>query len=359
MRPRTERVAGEILGLLASLLLGAQATAQPAPWAPPEPSDTEFDWIQLTSGEWLKGDFERLRKRKVSFDSDELEDLELDFEDVAAFRLPRPHSYRVGDRQVYRGSGEMRDGVVRVRTPDGVVEFPRDELDRVVRGEDRELDRWSTMLMLGLAARQGNTDQVDITGLWDVRRESALTRWSLDYDGVLSSVNGQTNANSHRVFTGFDVYLTRRFFLTVPFFEFFSDEFQNIDQRYTPGVGLGYELVQRGWVEWEVTGGGAYQRTVYSTTGDASDFAALVGTEVDFDFRSFDWDNLYRVQIVPTDPGRTSQHFESVFSLDIWGPLDLDVSFIWDRIADPEPDANGVQPESDDVRLSVGLGLDL
>ncbi len=359
MRPRTEPLLAGVLGLLASLLLGAQATAQQAPWAPPEPSDTGFDWVQLTSGEWLKGDFERLRKRKVSFDSDELEDLELDFEDVASFRLPRPHSYRVGDRQVYRGSGEMRDGVVRVRTSAGVVEFPREELDRVVQGEARERDRWSTLLSVGLAVRQGNTDQVDLTGLANIRRESALTRWSLDYNGVISSVNQQNTANSHRVFTGFDVYLTRRFFVTVPFFEFFSDEFQNIDQRYTPGAGLGYELVRRRWVEWDVTGGAAYQRTVYSTTGDASDFATLLGTEVDFDFRSFDWDNLYRIQIVPTDPDRTSQHFESVFSLDIWGPLDLDVSLIWDRISKPEPDANGVRPDSDDVRLSVGLGLDL
>jgi putative salt-induced outer membrane protein YdiY len=248
--------------------------------------------------------------------------------------------------------------VVRVETPSGVVEFKRNELISVVQGEGRERDRWSTVVSLGLALRRGNTDQADLTGLLNVRRESALTRWRLDYNGVISTVNSATTANSHRVYSGFDVYLTRRFFLTTPFFEFFTDEFQNIDQRYTPGLGLGYELVRRNWVEWDVTTGGAYQYTLYSNAGGDNDVAVLVGTELDFDFDLLDWDNLYRIQIVPTDLGKTSQHFESVASFDIWGPFDLDISFVWDRITKPELNPDGTRPKSDDVRLSVGLGLD-
>ena len=111
-------------------------------------------------------------------------------------------------------------------------------------------------------------------------------------------------------------------------------------------------------MQWEVTAGAAYQHTVFDSGGVASEVAALLGTEIDFDFETFDWDNQYRIQLVPTDFGQTSHHLESVLSFDIWGPLDLDVTFVWDRINSPEPDAGGVRPESDDVRLSVGLGLD-
>jgi putative salt-induced outer membrane protein YdiY len=358
VRQGQKLVASQVLALLAGLLLCAPARAEEAAWAPPAPSDTEYDWIQLTSGEWLKGDFERLRDRKVYFDSDELEEQDFDFSDVAAFRLPRPHSFRVESRQVVRGSAEMRDGVVRVETESGVVELQRDELVSIVQGKGRERERWSTLLSLGVALRRGNTDQSDLTGLIQVRRESVLTRWGIDYNGVISTVNNSKTANSHRVFSGFDVFLTSRFYLTVPFFEFFSDEFQNIDQRYTPGAGLGYELVRRPWVEWDVTSGTAYQRTIYSNGGNDGDLAVLAGTEVDFDFDLLDWDNLYRLQIVPTDLGKTSQHFESVAAFDIWGPFDLDVSFIWDRITRPQPDADGNRPNSDDLRLSVGVGLD-
>jgi putative salt-induced outer membrane protein YdiY len=329
-----------------------------APWTPPEPSDAEFDWVQLKSGEWLKGELENLRDRKISFDSDELDDLELDFADVTRFHLPRPHSYRVESGEIYRGSAEMRDGRVRVRTDAGIEEFGREDLVSIVRGVGRERDRWSTKVSLGVALRRGNTDQTDLTGLVKIRREDALTRLSFDYNGVISSVSSEQTANSHRVYTDLDVFLTGRLFVTAPLFEFYRDRFQNIDARYTPGAGVGYEFVRRPWVEWEGSLAAAFQHTNFRGGGDADDFATLIGTELDFDFDAVDWDNLYRLQVVATEIGRTSHHLESVLSFDIWGPLDLDVTFVWDRILKPETDPSGGRPKSDDVRLSVGLGLD-
>ncbi|MGB3648817.1 MAG: hypothetical protein WA992_09825, partial [Desulfobulbales bacterium] len=37
------------------------------------PPDDKFDWIQLTNGEWLKGEFKVLYDYEVEFDSDELD----------------------------------------------------------------------------------------------------------------------------------------------------------------------------------------------------------------------------------------------------------------------------------------------
>ena len=47
-------------------------------WGPPSALPEKFDWIQLTSGEWLKGDLKVLYDKKLEFDSDELDLLELD-----------------------------------------------------------------------------------------------------------------------------------------------------------------------------------------------------------------------------------------------------------------------------------------
>ncbi len=55
-------------------------------WLPPEPRPEKFDWIQLKSGEWLKGKLEVLYDRKLEFDSDELDELEFDFEDIKQIR---------------------------------------------------------------------------------------------------------------------------------------------------------------------------------------------------------------------------------------------------------------------------------
>jgi hypothetical protein len=362
-------VAAVGLFVLAAAVAGAEppdARSGVGPPEPPEPWNTRWDWIQLTSGEWLKGEFEWLRDRTVSFDSDELERLEFDWEDIARFHLARPHYYRfeseqLGNRRdVYRGPGEMRDGMVRVWTDAGTVEFDRKELVNIVEGAGRERDLWSSKVSLGVAVRQGNTDQADFSGTAGLTRESALTRWSVDYTGVISSVNEERNANNHRATTTFDVFVTRRFYVTVPFFEYFTDEFQNIESRFTPGAAVGYELMRRLWIEWDATLGAGYQRTDFTTAGvgPSNDAAALLGTELNFDFRAFDWDNLFRIQLIPTDLGKSNSHLQSVLSFDIWGPLDLDLSFIWDRIQDPEPDASGQTPERDDFRMTVGLGLD-
>ena len=38
------------------------------PWQPPAPPPDEFDWIQLTSEEWLKGELKVLYEEKLEFD---------------------------------------------------------------------------------------------------------------------------------------------------------------------------------------------------------------------------------------------------------------------------------------------------
>ena len=38
----------------------SDSSVQNKPWAPPPPPPDKFDWIQLTSGEWLKGELKRI-----------------------------------------------------------------------------------------------------------------------------------------------------------------------------------------------------------------------------------------------------------------------------------------------------------
>ena len=40
---------------------------QSQPWEPPPPPADEFDWIQLTSGEWLKGELKVLYRKKLGY----------------------------------------------------------------------------------------------------------------------------------------------------------------------------------------------------------------------------------------------------------------------------------------------------
>ena len=42
-------------------------------WEPPPPTPEKFDWIQLKSDEWLKGESIAMYDRELEFDSDEMD----------------------------------------------------------------------------------------------------------------------------------------------------------------------------------------------------------------------------------------------------------------------------------------------
>src|SRR5262245_20862292 len=73
--------------VLAAVLLAAscgQAWAQgDAAPSPPGPETADkLDWVQMTSGEWLRGEIISLYDEVLEFDSEEFEDLELEWEDI-------------------------------------------------------------------------------------------------------------------------------------------------------------------------------------------------------------------------------------------------------------------------------------
>jgi len=66
----------------------------------------------------------------------------------------------------------------------------------------------------------------------------------------------------------------------------------------------------------------------------------------------------YRFLVVKPEAGRYTHHFLTGVSIDSLGPLDVDLSFVWDRVQEPRPESSGVVPEKDDYRLIVGVGFD-
>jgi putative salt-induced outer membrane protein YdiY len=352
------------VALVAGPDAGAAAEAPPLPpLAGETPGTRDIDWLQVASGEWINGEFERMEDETLYFDSDEFDNVSLDWDDVASLIPAGPVTCRLPERRLVTGTLEMRNGQIRIDTGTEVVEVRRQDVVGILSGEGKEANFWSGEASLGLSARSGNTEQMDLTMRGEVRRRTVLTRFKASYTGEISTVNNDATANSHRVPVSFDVFLTRRFFLTVPALEYYTDEFQNISTRLTFGLGVGYEIVDNSWVMWEVGAGAAYQYTGYEpgTTGDpsAQDGAAVATTELNFDLpRGLEWDNSYKLQLVVTDLGKTNHHAESTLSFDVWGPLELDLTFMFDRVEDPVSKSGGDPPESNDYRFTVGLSVE-
>jgi putative salt-induced outer membrane protein YdiY len=319
------------------------------------------DWIQLKSGEWLRGRLYGMQNRKLDFESDELEDLTFDWKDVHQVILPRALvSY--GDRQSAAGALRVDREKVTVEGEEEVT-FPRFDLVGIAPGSPRELDYWSGRFNLGLNLRSGNTEQADLVTTARLERRTPRTHLKLDYVGNYSEVDKEANVDNQRINGIFDLFLTRRLFVRAPYSEFYRDPFQNIGRRFTIGGGMGYYIIDKPKVEWLVSGGPAYQFIKFDTV-EANEkperstpaFAFQSNFDIELTKRT-DLELGYQATAANENSGGVTQHGIVTLEIDLTRRLDLDISFIWDRIGNPQTDSSGNVPRKDDYRLNLSVGL--
>ena len=119
------------------------------------PSAVKFDWIQLTSNEWLKGKINGMYKDSLEFDSDKLDVLEIDWGDVKILR-----SYRVSDINLEgigptSGMLEVTDDSIRITNDYEDKTYQRLSLISFAPAGKSELDLWSIKATLSLDAQEG------------------------------------------------------------------------------------------------------------------------------------------------------------------------------------------------------------
>jgi len=327
-------------------------------WVPPA---DKFDWIQIKSGEWLKGRLKAMQERKLEFDSEELELLSFDWKDIRQVRSPN------FNEMLFEHDGDVA-GPITI-TPEHVIVggenprvLPRSELQSITPGGAKERNHWSGRVSAGLTLHSGNTKSVDYNAQASLQRRTPGTRLTFDYIGNISRVDDVESANNHRVNAEFDYWLSRRLYLIVPLAEYYKDPFQNIQQRFTLGAGAGYDLIYRPGLEWSVSTGPAYQRTKFVSVqpGEPPERSALAltfGTKFDWEItRRIDLVLEYRGQYTSKEVGETFHHSVITLELDLTKRFDLDVSFVWDHVQSPQQESSGAVPKKDDFRLVLGLG---
>ncbi|UCB54164.1 MAG: DUF481 domain-containing protein [Thiotrichales bacterium] len=330
-------------------------------WETSKPSATDFDWVQLVSGEWLKGEIKGLYKDTLEFDSDKLDLLNLDWEDVRYVETHIPGSANIEGVGTVYGFFEINQNKIIVTNGDAAREYDRSRLVSFITGGEEEMDFWSAKLTLGLIVRSGNTDQVDYNAKLNVKRQTPRTRFNLDYVGNISNTQDIETINNHRITANADRFKTRRFFYRPIFGEYYRDPFLNIDSRVTIGTGLGYTIIDTSRTEWNVTGGPAYQATQFVSVEageneEETTPALVLATDYDLEVtKKIDFIYSYAITWVDNASGGYTHHMVTTFESEITGSFDFDISFIWDHIAKPTAAADGVVPLSDDFRTTVGI----
>lgn len=329
----------------------------------PFAADDPFDWIQLSSHEWLKGKILQVRDGKLEFDSDELGNLTLDWDDILFVHSPRRQTIQVEDGEDLIGTLLVRDGLVTVTGAQGGTTDTA-VLMSVVPGDGSWRDSWSGKLSLGVSTRSGNNSQTDINTYAFFRRQTSATRWDTTFNGVFSEVNGTETTNNSRLTSKFDFFLTRRLFVTPLAVNAFKDPFSNIGLRLIPSAAIGYDLFESNMVSWEVLMGPAYQYTRFDSVLPGEDLvdrtiAVLGGTNVEWDITSdVELKFGYEITAPIPDTQEYTHHMSTVISIDFIEWIDTDLTFIWDRVNQPATDVDGNTPTPNDFRISFGIGID-
>ncbi|MEO1128195.1 MAG: DUF481 domain-containing protein [Planctomycetota bacterium] len=336
---------------------------------PPEPRSDDYDWMQFNNGEWLKGDIKDLLDDTFIFDSDELDKQTLDMEDIYGIYSPRLNTVMLQDRTVVRGRLFIEGDSVTVITEEGEeLNFTRDQVRSVIPGGLTEWDFWSGRIGLGATVRRGNVDQTDLTANVFIERRDPSTRLTLQYDGAYSVVQQDRTTNNHRASLAYDIYAGKwasdRLYFRPIQVVYFRDEFQNIDYRITPSFGLGYDIIDESRLEWSVTGafGWEFERFIEAPPGGAieeDDPALIAGTKLDWEATSdIDLGFDFSVTIPTRDTSRYNFRLKLYAEIELTDDFDLDIQLIWDRNNSPTPLSDGTVPETDDVRLVLGVAYE-
>jgi putative salt-induced outer membrane protein YdiY len=335
-----------------------------SPWEELSPTPKKYDWVQSKSGEWFKGEIKAMYDDELEFDSDEIGLYTFDFEDIIQIKSYHMMSTNIEDLASFTGLLRFKDNSLTIIQGDNSFSFQREQIVSFAKGGDLERNYWSGKITLNLDVRSGNKNQFDYTAQGYITRRTSDTRLRLDYLGRTSTIEDIETANDHRLNEKYDVYLTRKFFWTPLFSEFYFDKFQNIESQYTVGVGLGYTIVKTKTVEWDISGGPAYKVTNHYTVADTEDESVSSGsleisTVVEYELSKTN-DIKFNAKMTFTDDanGRYNHHMVLSLENELLSWLDFDITAIWDRTEKPETDADGNIPKLDDFQFLLGLGVE-
>ena len=358
-----------LLGLtwMAFMVQGKEAIEDTAVWSPPTPVFSQkFDWLQLRSGEWLKGDIISMYDDELEFDSKEFNRLIFDWQDVRELRSRF-------DQQIRFANGEVKQGFLIVKNNHLVVisggseqHYPLSELLSISSTSDDRKELWDGKGSLGIDASAGNVNQLDYLVSARIQRRTPFSRFRVDlnYNYSKSTLAGdeQVIADNNRLSTSFDWFYSIKIFIRMLDYEHLRDVQQNIRSRDTLGVSLGYHLVHSKRSQWDVTLGPGYQQTIYyNDTSEINQHSGVVtlSTLFEYSFSSrIDYLFEYQIQFVEESSGKRNSHVKTGLEFELSNDFDFELTFYLDRVAEPVASINTVPPTSNDYMLVFSLGYD-
>jgi hypothetical protein len=330
----------------------------------------KYDWLKLSSEEWLKGDILSMYDDELDFDSKKLDLQIIDWDDVVELRSKDKLSIRMLDGTIAEGYVVVKDGKLSLVNNNVAKNYNLSDLLSITASSKREIDLWDGYLNLGANFRRGNTVQFDYTIGAGVQRRSSNSRLRIDYIANYSKFEEKeaderlVTADSTRLTSTYDWFYNQKIFFRAVDFEYFSDEFLNIDYRVSYGVSAGYHFIDNEETSWDVNVGPSYQKTQFKdvlaseSKSEVSPGLAL-GTDFSHEITSdVDFETSYQITFVNDVSGKYLHKFETGLEVELTKRFDLDLTLYINRTKNPHADDSGNIPKQNDYRFVVSLEYD-
>jgi Protein of unknown function, DUF481 len=332
-------------------------------WRPPGVGHDGADWVQLKSGEWLRGELKYIQNKEVEFDSDEMDQQTLKLKDVSKlYSAHRVFTQFVNQEPVY-GMVVISNDLVMVNGPEP-LSLHRDLLMGITpSGGKTGIRNWSGEFNLGFSLQSGNNSQITLSTSAELARRTPNTTLLIDYLGNYSQVNNVQSADNKRVNLSYDVRLNQDWFVRPVQFEYYQDTLANISYRLTGSMSAGYYIFDRAGLEWTVSAGPGYQYTRFANVeADQADSASTPAAVISSSFKQ---DITQRLTLKQTwqsiftkeQAGQYTHHAVTTLEFEIKKHLNLDVSFVWDYLQNPQTRSDLSIPQKSDYYLTVGFGV--
>ena len=333
-------------------------------WENLSPTPINHDWVQTKSGEWFKGEIIAMYDDKLEFDSDEIGLYTFDFDDVTTIKSYHVLSVNIENLAAISGIVRLSNGIITIIQGDTKYEFKKDEVISFAQAGELERNFWSGKMSLSLDFREGNTNQRDYAAQASLKRRTASSSLSLEYLGRISSKDDVEIANDHRLNQKYDRYITRYFFWTPVFSEYYTDTYKNIQDQVTLGLGIGYTIIDTKEVEWSVSGGPAAIYTRYTTVEAGqhiSDYSPALEVSTSYEkelsaITDFTFNGKWTLS--DKDAGGYKHHMIFMFENELLSWLDLDLTAVWDYVYQPQVSSDGIVPKRNDYQLLIGFGVE-
>jgi hypothetical protein len=336
-------------------------------WEKPTPIFSQkFDWLKLSSDEWLKGDIISMYDDELEFDSDEFGITTFDWDDVSELRSRYDQRIRLASGEVVQGFLIVRTNEVSLISNGTERKFPLTDLMSITSAADSRKELWDTKISIGIDVSSGNVNQLDYILTARAQRRTPFTRLRTDitynYSEPTTEENSQPVVDYSRLTSSMDWFYSQKIFFRLFDYEYVSDFQQNIQSRNSLGSSLGYHVVDNKRLQWDVTAGPSFQVTSYeAVSSEDNQKSAVISLSTLLEYKvssrtDFIFD--YNIQFVEEESGKRNANLKTGFEFELIKDFELDIMLYIDRVAKPVATSLAATPKSNDYRLLFTIGYD-